>query len=37
MDIKGEIEFDNVSFTYAGRPDELILNNMCFKVKPYVV
>ena len=28
----GEIEFDNVDFTYAGRPDRLILNKMSFKI-----
>ena len=33
MDVKGEIEFDSVDFTYAGRPDQLILNKMTFKLE----
>ena len=31
-DVKGEIEFDNVSFAY--NPDEYVLNNISFKINP---
>ncbi|KAA8497019.1 Multidrug resistance protein 1B [Porphyridium purpureum] len=31
---EGDLEFRNVKFTYASRPNEMILNDMSFKVNP---
>lgn len=33
-EIKGEIEFKNVSFAYPSKPDHLVLKNVSFKVAP---
>lgn len=32
--LKGEIEFKDVFFSYPSRPDVIVLNNLTFKVKP---
>ena len=31
-EIKGEIEFKNVSFSYPSKPDKVVLNNISFKI-----
>lgn len=30
-----DIEFDSVDFAYAGRPDQLVLNKMSFRIEKY--
>lgn len=34
LNLKGEIEFDKVAFSYPSRPDIEVLHNISFKVKP---
>lgn len=34
VDITGSIVFDNVTFSYPGRPDQYVLQNVSFAVKP---
>lgn len=31
---RGEVQFDNVSFSYPSRPDALVLNNVSLQVRP---
>lgn len=33
-DIKGEVEFDHISFAYSDEPDRYVLNDVSFKIKP---
>lgn len=33
-DVKGEVEFENVSFAFPDEPDYKVLDNISFKVKP---
>lgn len=32
-DIKGEVEFDHISFAYSDEPDRYVLNDVSFKIK----
>lgn len=34
VSLKGEVSFENVSFSYRNRPDIQVLNNLTFNVKP---
>lgn len=33
--VSGEVEFDHVEFVYPSRPESVILNGMCLKVRLY--